>query len=144
MDLNAKRWNLNCCWNLVIILSIFWSSFDWLDFGILSDASSIAFLDDLVRHFLTASLNAKRSTRACNNMKYFIPKTGNRQLQTKHSSNQGIIDLNRNGNFCKKICKIIARAQVDSRVVLLKKSTGFRRISVTASLLRLGALLRDK
>ena len=39
--------------------------------------------------------------------------------------------------------KIIARAKVDSRAVLLKKSTGVCRMSVTASLLRLGALLRD-
>ena len=36
--------------------------------------------------------------------------------------------------------KIIARA---SRVVLIKKSTGFCRMSVTASSLRLGALLWD-
>ena len=39
--------------------------------------------------------------------------------------------------------KIIARAKVGARVVLLKKSTDFCRMSVTASLLRLGALLRD-
>ena len=39
--------------------------------------------------------------------------------------------------------KIIARAKVDARAVLLKKSTGFCRMFVTASLLRLGALLRD-
>ena len=39
--------------------------------------------------------------------------------------------------------KIIARAKVDARAVLIKKSTGFCRMSVTASLLRLGALLRD-
>ena len=39
--------------------------------------------------------------------------------------------------------KIIARAKVDARAVLLKKSTGFCRMSVTASLLRLGDLLRD-
>ena len=39
--------------------------------------------------------------------------------------------------------KIIARAKVDARAVLLKKFTGFCRMSVTASLLRLGALLRD-
>ena len=36
--------------------------------------------------------------------------------------------------------KIIARAKVNA---LLKKSTDFCRMSVTASLLRLGALLRD-
>ena len=39
--------------------------------------------------------------------------------------------------------KIIARAKVDGRAVSLKTSTGFCRISGTASLLRLGALLRD-
>ena len=39
--------------------------------------------------------------------------------------------------------KIIARGKVDARAVLLKKSTGFCCMSVTASLLRLGALLRD-
>ena len=39
--------------------------------------------------------------------------------------------------------KIIARAKVDARAVLIKKSTGFCRMSVTASLPRLGALLRD-
>ena len=39
--------------------------------------------------------------------------------------------------------KIIARAEVDTRAVLLKNSTGFCRMSVTTSLLRLGALLRD-
>ena len=38
--------------------------------------------------------------------------------------------------------KIIARAKVDIRAVLLRKSTGFCRMSVTASLLRLGVLLR--
>ena len=39
--------------------------------------------------------------------------------------------------------KIIARAEVDIRAVLLNKSTGFCHMSVTSSLLRLGALLRD-
>ena len=39
--------------------------------------------------------------------------------------------------------KITARAKVDTRAVLLKNSTGFCRMSATASLLRLGALLRD-
>ena len=49
------------------------------------------------------------------------------------------------GNFCEGtwILKIIARAKVDARAVLLKKSTGFSSMSLTASLLRLGALLRD-
>ena len=42
-----------------------------------------------------------------------------------------------------KFWKIIARAKVDARAVLLWKSTGFCRMSVTVSLLRLGALLRD-
>ena len=40
--------------------------------------------------------------------------------------------------------KIIARAKVDARAVLLNKSTGFCRMSVTPSLLHLGALLGDK
>ena len=39
--------------------------------------------------------------------------------------------------------KIIARAKVDALSVLLKKSTGFCHMSVTASLLRLSDLLRD-
>ena len=41
--------------------------------------------------------------------------------------------------------KIIARAKVNACAVLLNKnkSTGFCRMSVTASLLRLGASLRD-
>ena len=39
--------------------------------------------------------------------------------------------------------KIIARVKVDARAVLLKKSTGFCRMFVTACLLRLSALLRD-
>ena len=39
--------------------------------------------------------------------------------------------------------KIIARAKGDACAVLLKKSTGFCRMFVTASLLRLGALLRN-
>ena len=58
---------------------------------------------------------------------------------------QGILFLNRNKNFGKGtyILKIIARAKVDARAVLLQKSTGFCRMSVNASLLRLGALLRD-
>ena len=36
------------------------------------------------------------------------------------------------------------RAKVDVRAVLFKKTTGFCRMSVTESLMRLGALLRDK
>ena len=39
--------------------------------------------------------------------------------------------------------KIIARAKADARAVSLKKSTGLCRMSVTTSLLRLGALPRD-
>ena len=39
--------------------------------------------------------------------------------------------------------KIIARAKIDACAVLLKKSTGFCRMSITTSLLCLGALLRD-
>ena len=39
--------------------------------------------------------------------------------------------------------KIITRAKVNARVVLVKKSTGFCRMSVTACLLCLGALLRN-
>ena len=42
-----------------------------------------------------------------------------------------------------KIWKIIARDKVDARAALIKKSTGFCRMSVAASLMRLGALLRD-
>ena len=42
-----------------------------------------------------------------------------------------------------KFGKIIARAKVDARAVLIKKSTGFCQMFATASLLRLGALLRD-
>ena len=38
---------------------------------------------------------------------------------------------------------MIARAKVNARAVLIKKLTGFYRMTVTASLLRLGALLRD-
>ena len=58
---------------------------------------------------------------------------------------QGIVYLTRNGNFCERtgILKIIARAKVDARAVLLKKFTGFCRMFVTASLLCLSALLRD-
>ena len=41
-----------------------------------------------------------------------------------------------------KFKKIIARAKLDARAVLLKKSTGFCRMPVTANLLRLSALQR--
>ena len=40
--------------------------------------------------------------------------------------------------------KIIVRAKVDARAVVIKKPTGVCRMSVTTSLPRLGALLRDK
>ena len=43
----------------------------------------------------------------------------------------------------KNLYKIIAKAKVDARAVLLKKYTGFCGMSVTASLLRLGVLLSD-
>ena len=45
-----------------------------------------------------------------------------------------------NGNFCKGtyVRKIIVEAKVDARAVLLKKSTGFSCMSVTASLLCFG------
>ena len=39
--------------------------------------------------------------------------------------------------------KIIARAKVDARAVLIKQSNGFCRMSVIPSLVRLDALLRD-
>ena len=39
--------------------------------------------------------------------------------------------------------KIFARAKIDARAVLMKRSTGFCRMTVTAGLLLLGALLRD-
>ena len=42
-----------------------------------------------------------------------------------------------------KLAKLLPRAKVNARVVLLQKSIGFCRMSVTASLLRLGAVLRD-
>ena len=43
----------------------------------------------------------------------------------------------RNGNFCKgtQVCNIIAETKVAVCGMLLKKSTGFSRMSVTASLL---------
>ena len=46
--------------------------------------------------------------------------------------------MRRNLNF-ENYCESLSQA----REVLLKKSTGFCRMSVTTSLLRLGALLRD-
>ena len=48
--------------------------------------------------------------------------------------------MQRNLDF---FAKLIARAKVDASAVLLQKSTVFCRMSVTSSLLRLGALLPD-
>ena len=46
--------------------------------------------------------------------------------------------------FFRGTWKVIARAKVDARAVLIKKTTVFFVVlSVTASLIRLGALLRD-
>ena len=60
-----------------------------------------------------------------------------RQLQLYSTFNQGIIDMNRNGNFCKGTCfsKVIAEIKVDARVDRQKKFTGFSRMSVMANLL---------
>ena len=51
-----------------------------------------------------------------------------------------IYRLYRNENFCKgtSVRKTIAGAKVDARAVSLKKSTGFSRMPVTASLLCFG------
>ena len=53
---------------------------------------------------------------------------------------QGIVDMNRNGNFCKGTCvsKVIAEIKVDARVEQQKKFTSFSRMSVMASLLCFG------
>ena len=53
---------------------------------------------------------------------------------------QRIIDMNRNGNFCKatRVSKVIAKNKVDARVDKQKKSTGFSRMSVMANLLCFG------
>ena len=50
---------------------------------------------------------------------------------------QGVIDMNRNGNFCKGTCvsKVIAETKVDARVDRQKKFTGFSCMSVMANLL---------
>ena len=50
---------------------------------------------------------------------------------------QGIIDMNRNGNFRKGTCvsRLIAETKVDARVEQQKKFTGFSRMSVMANLL---------
>ena len=47
---------------------------------------------------------------------------------------QGIIIMNRNGNFC----KIIAETKVDTYVEQQKKFTGFSRMSAIANLLCFG------
>ena len=41
------------------------------------------------------------------------------QLQKYKAKNQGIIIMNKNGNFCKVtwVCKIIAETKVDTRAV---------------------------
>ena len=54
--------------------------------------------------------------------------------------NQGIIDMNRNGNLCKGTCvsKVIAETKVHARVDKQKKFTGFSRMSVMAKLLCFG------
>ena len=52
----------------------------------------------------------------------------------------------RNGNFCKgtRLAKLLQKLKsTPPHAVSLKKSTGFSRTCVTASLLFLGALLRD-
>ena len=53
--------------------------------------------------------------------------------------------MNRNENFCKgtQVSKIIARANVGARVVLLKKSSGVSRMPRMAICCVLGALLQD-
>ena len=74
----------------------------------------------------------------CNTVKF---QTRADNSKKTGQADQAIIDMNRNGNFYEGtwILKIIASANVDARAVLLKKSTGFCRMPVTASLLRLGA-----
>ena len=49
------------------------------------------------------------------------------------TTQQGIIDMNRNGNFCAGtwVSKVIAKAKVGARVEQQKKFTGFSRMSVT-------------
>ena len=54
--------------------------------------------------------------------------------------NQGIINMNRHGNFCKGtwVSKVITETKVDARVEQQKKLTGFSRMSVMANLLCFG------
>ena len=56
------------------------------------------------------------------------------------TNKQGIVDMNRNGNFCKGtwVSKIVAEAKVDARVVQRKKSTSFCSMSVMENLLHFG------
>ena len=58
---------------------------------------------------------------------------------------QGIIDMNRNGNFCTGtwVSKVFAKTKVGAHVKQQKKFTGFSRMSVMANLLCFGCLLRD-
>ena len=53
---------------------------------------------------------------------------------------QGIINMNRNGNFCKGtwVSEVIAETKVDACVERWKKFTGFSRMSVMADLLCFG------
>ena len=62
------------------------------------------------------------------------------QLTGNSALNQGIINMNRNGKFCKGTCfsKVIAETKVDGRVEQQNKSTGFSRMSVMANLLCFG------
>ena len=56
------------------------------------------------------------------------------------TSKQGIINMNRNGNFCKGkwVNKVIAETKFDTHVEQWKKFTGFSRISVMPILLCFG------
>ena len=55
-------------------------------------------------------------------------------------TDQGIIDMNKNGNFCTGTCvsKVIAKTKVDAHVEQQKKFTGLSRMSVMANLLCFG------
>ena len=55
---------------------------------------------------------------------------------------QRIIDMNRNGNLCKRTCvsKVIAETKVDARAEQQKQFTDFSRMSVMANLLSFGCL----
>ena len=66
----------------------------------------------------------------------------NKQLLTWAYLKQGIINMNRNRNFCKGtwVRKVIAETKVDARVDQENKFTGFSRISVMANLLCFGCI----